>query len=229
MLLAIYPLLQGNFSLSFVQIGFITLAFQFSASLLQPVVGYVTDRRPFPYSLPIGMGFTCVGLLLLSRAWNYPSIIVAAVLVGAGSSVFHPASSRVARIASAGRHGLAQSIFQVGGNLGSSIGPLLAAFLIIPLGQSSMAWVSLAALAGIIILLQVSRWYSYFHSGFCVGQTHAWPEPAAQGGSQPRVSNCVMPMARAPRATTLCRGPGRTPPPPAVLSIRMPQRFLTVL
>lgn len=160
-LLAIYPVLQGNFDLSFVQIGFITLAFQFSSSLLQPAIGYFTDKRPQPYSLPIGMGFTFIGLLLLSQAWNYHSIIVAAFLVGAGSSVFHPESSRVARMASAGHHGLAQSIFQVGGNIGSSIGPLLAAFLIVPRGQSSVAWVSLAALTGIIILLQVSRWYSY--------------------------------------------------------------------
>lgn len=159
-LLALYPVLQGNFKLSFVQIGFITVAFQFSASLLQPIIGRFTDKRPQPYSLPIGMTFTMVGLLLLSRAWNYPCVLVAAILIGMGSSVFHPESSRVARMASAGRHGLAQSIFQVGGTLGSSIGPLLAAFLIVPLGQPSVAWVALAALVGIVILLQVSRWYS---------------------------------------------------------------------
>nr|WP_066458844.1 MFS transporter [Castellaniella caeni] len=159
-LLAIYPVLQGRFDLSFVQVGFITLAFQFSSSLLQPLVGRFTDRRPLPYSLPIGMGFTCCGLLLLSQAWNFPLVVLAATLVGAGSSVFHPESSRVARMASAGQHGLAQSIFQVGGNIGSSIGPLLAALLIVPRGQGSVAWVSLAALAGICILLGVSRWYA---------------------------------------------------------------------
>lgn len=159
-LLAIYPLLQGNFDLSFVQIGLITLAFQFSSSLLQPIIGLFTDKRPQPYSLPVGMGFTFCGLLLLSQAWNFHSILIAATLIGAGSSVFHPESSRVARMASAGHHGLAQSIFQVGGNIGSSIGPLLVGFLIIPHGQSSVAWVSLAALLGIAILIRVSRWYA---------------------------------------------------------------------
>ncbi len=159
-LLAIYPVLQGRFDLSFAQVGVITLAFQFSSSLLQPVVGRLTDRRPMPYSLPIGMGFTFCGLLLLSQAWNFPLVVLAATLVGAGSSVFHPESSRVARMASAGHHGLAQSIFQVGGNIGSSIGPLLAALLIVPHGQESVAWVSLAALAGICILCGVSRWYA---------------------------------------------------------------------
>ncbi len=159
-LIALYPVLKGNFSLSFTQIGIITLAFQFSASLLQPVIGAFTDKRPKPYSLPIGMGFTMLGLLLLSQAWNFPSVVLAATLIGMGSSVFHPESSRVARMASAGQHGLAQSIFQVGGNLGSSLGPLLAALIIVPLGQSSVAWFSLAALAAIIILSGVSRWYA---------------------------------------------------------------------
>jgi len=160
-LLALYPVLQGNFQLSFVQVGFITLAFQFSASLLQPVVGLITDKRPQPFSLPVGMTFTMLGLLLLSRAWNFPCVLAAAVLIGMGSSIFHPESSRVARMASAGQHGLAQSIFQVGGNLGSSIGPLLAAAFIVPMGQTSVAWVALAALVGIVILSQVSRWYSF--------------------------------------------------------------------
>ncbi|WP_345797841.1 MFS transporter [Castellaniella sp. MT123] len=159
-LLAIYPVLQGRFDLSFAQVGIITLAFQFSSSLLQPFVGRFTDRRPLPYSLPVGMGFTCCGLLLLSQAWNFPLVVLAATLVGAGSSVFHPESSRVARMASAGHHGLAQSIFQVGGNIGSSIGPLLAALLIVPRGQGSVAWISLAALVGICILFGVSRWYA---------------------------------------------------------------------
>ena len=159
-LLAMYPILQGNFDLSFAQVGIITLAFQFSASLLQPLVGRFTDRHPLPYSLPIGMGFTFCGLVLLSMAWNFPMVVLAATLVGAGSSVFHPESSRVARMASAGQHGLAQSIFQVGGNIGSSIGPLLAALLIVPHGQRSVIWVSAAALIGMLILYGVSRWYA---------------------------------------------------------------------
>lgn len=160
-LIALYPVLKGNFNLTFTQIGFITLAFQFSASLLQPLIGHFTDKRPKPYSLPIGMSFTFFGLILLSQAWNFTSIIIAASLIGMGSSVFHPESSRVARLASAGQHGLAQSIFQVGGNLGSSLGPLLAALIIVPLGQGSVAWFSLGALLAIAILYRVSRWYSY--------------------------------------------------------------------
>lgn len=159
-LLALYPVLKGNFSLSFAQVGVITLAFQFSSSLLQPLIGAFTDRRPKPYSLPVGMGFTLIGLLLLSQAWNFESVVVAAMLIGMGSSVFHPESSRVARMASAGQHGLAQSIFQVGGNVGSSLGPLLAALIIVPFGQGSVAWVSLAALAAMLILTRVSRWYA---------------------------------------------------------------------
>src|SRR5690606_6089474 len=124
-----------------------------------PLIGAFTDKRPKPYSLPIGMSFTLLGLLLLSQAWNFPSIVAAAALIGMGSSVFHPESSRVARMASAGQHGLAQSIFQVGGNIGSSLGPLLAALIIVPFGQGSVAWFSLAALAAIFILMRVSRWY----------------------------------------------------------------------
>ncbi len=159
-LLALYPVLQGRFSLSFAEVGLITLAFQFSSSLLQPLIGFFTDKRPLPFSLPVGMGFTFTGLLLLSQAWNFHSVVAAAMLIGMGSSVFHPESSRVARMASAGRHGLAQSIFQVGGNIGSSIGPLLAALIIVPFGQRSVAWVSLAALLAMFILYHVSRWYS---------------------------------------------------------------------
>lgn len=159
-LLALYPVLQGNFQLSFAQIGFITVAFQFSASLLQPVIGRFTDKRPLPFSLPLGMASTFLGLLLLSQAWNYASVLVAAVLIGIGSAVFHPESSRIARMASSGRHGLAQSIFQVGGNFGQSLGPLLAAFLIVPMGQGSVAWVSVLALVGIFILYRVSLWYA---------------------------------------------------------------------
>ncbi|HEY0296105.1 MAG TPA: MFS transporter [Bordetella sp.] len=159
-LLAIYPMLKANFSLSFAQIGLLTLVYQFAASLLQPWIGLYTDKKPMPYSLPVGMGFTLLGLLMLSVAPSYAFLLLAAALVGTGSSVFHPESSRVARMASGGRHGLAQSLFQVGGNLGSALGPLLAALVIIPHGQRSVAWFSLVALVGIVLLTQIGRWYS---------------------------------------------------------------------
>lgn len=159
LILAIYPLLREDFSLSFVQIGMITLTYQMTASLLQPLIGHFTDKHPQPWSLPVGMGFTLCGLVLLAMATTFPMILVAAALVGTGSSVFHPESSRVARMASGGRHGLAQSLFQVGGNFGSSLGPLLAALLIAPYGRGNVAWFSLAALLGIVVLLQISRWY----------------------------------------------------------------------
>ncbi|NRO94393.1 MFS transporter [Paraburkholderia sp. NMBU_R16] len=160
LVLAIYPMLKANFSLSFTQVGLITLTYQITASLLQPLVGIYTDKRPQPYSLPIGMGFTLSGLLLMSIAPNFGVLLVAAALVGCGSSVFHPESSRVARMASGGRYGLAQSLFQVGGNAGTSLGPLLAALVIIPHGQRSIAWFSVAALVAIVVLAQVGRWYS---------------------------------------------------------------------
>ncbi len=163
LILAIYPILKHDFHLSFAQVGLITLTYQLTASLLQPLVGTVTDRRPMPYSLPVGMGFTLCGLLLLAIAPNFPVLLLAAALVGTGSSVFHPESSRVARMASGGRHGLAQSLFQVGGNTGSSLGPLLAAWIIVPHGRGSVAWFSLAALLAIVVLLQVGRWYSHHH------------------------------------------------------------------
>lgn len=166
LILAIYPLLQADFSLSFVQIGMITLTYQIAASILQPIIGYYTDKYPQPYSLPIGMGFTLTGLLLLAMAESFPMILVAAALVGTGSSVFHPESSRVARMASGGRHGLAQSFFQVGGNLGSSLGPLLAALIIEPYGKGNVDWFSFAALLAIVVLLQVSRWYKQQHVSF---------------------------------------------------------------
>ncbi|QLK60289.1 MFS transporter [Enterobacteriaceae bacterium Kacie_13] len=159
LILAIYPLLQNEFALSFTQIGMITLTYQITASLLQPLIGYYTDKHPQPYSLPIGMGFTLSGLLLLAAAQSFPVVLLAAALVGTGSSVFHPESSRVARMASGGRHGLAQSLFQVGGNFGSSLGPLLAALIIAPYGKGNVAWFSLAALLGIVVLLQISKWY----------------------------------------------------------------------
>lgn len=159
LILAIYPMLKDNFSLSFGQIGLITLTYQITASLLQPLVGTYTDKHPKPYSLPVGMGFTLAGLLLMSVAPSFGVLLVAAALVGCGSSVFHPESSRVARMASGGRHGLAQSLFQVGGNAGSSLGPLLAALIVIPHGQRSIAWFSVAALVAIVVLTQIGRWY----------------------------------------------------------------------
>ena len=158
-IVAIYPLLKGEFDLTFFQIGAITLTFQLTASLLQPVVGMVTDRHPLPYSLPIGMCFTLSGLLLLSVAPSYPILLVAVALVGCGSSVFHPESARVARMASGGRFGLAQSIFQIGGNLGQAIGPTLAAVVVLTFGRNHVGWFGLLALLAIVVLLQVSRWY----------------------------------------------------------------------
>jgi FSR family fosmidomycin resistance protein-like MFS transporter len=156
---AIYPILKTSFALDFGQIGLITLAFQLTASLLQPLVGAYTDRHPLPYSLAVGMGLTLSGLLLLSQAPSYGVVLLAAALVGTGSSVFHPESSRVARMASGGRHGFAQSLFQVGGNAGSAIGPLLAALIVVPHGQGSVAWFSAAALLGMVILWNVGAWY----------------------------------------------------------------------
>jgi FSR family fosmidomycin resistance protein-like MFS transporter len=156
---AIYPLLKDSFRLDFGQIGLITLTFQVTASLLQPVVGIYTDKKPMPYSLAIGMGFTLTGLLLLSYAANFPMLLLAAALIGSGSSVFHPESSRVARMASGGQHGFAQSLFQVGGNVGSAIGPLLAAFIVMPRGQTSVAWFAIAALVAIALLTRIGSWY----------------------------------------------------------------------
>jgi len=155
---AMYPMLKSAYRLSFMQVGLITFTFQVTASLLQPIIGAFTDRKPKPYSLAVGMGFTLCGLLLLSAAHNFALLLLAAALVGTGSSVFHPESSRVARMASGGAHGLAQSIFQVGGNVGSSIGPLLAAFIVLPLGQHSVAWFGLFALLGIFVLTRVGHW-----------------------------------------------------------------------
>nr|WP_237488211.1 MFS transporter [Hufsiella ginkgonis] len=156
---AIYPLLKRNYHFSFTQIGMITFTFQLTASLLQPFVGFYTDIKPKPYSLAVGMTFTLLGLLALSMASGFPFILLAVALIGAGSSVFHPESSRVAHLASGGKKGLAQSIFQLGGNAGSAIGPLLAALIIVPFGQFSIAWFALAAIAGILILVQVGKWY----------------------------------------------------------------------
>jgi FSR family fosmidomycin resistance protein-like MFS transporter len=155
---AIYPLLKESYHLDFAEVGLITLTYQLTASLLQPLIGLHTDRRPRPYSLPAGMGFTLVGLIVLAVARSFTTILFAAALVGTGASVFHPESSRVARMASGGRHGLAQSLFQVGGNAGLALGPLLAALIVLPKGQSNVAWFSVAALLAIVLLTWVSRW-----------------------------------------------------------------------
>ena len=160
---SIYPILKTSFHLDFGQVGLITFTYQLVASLLQPFVGLYTDRRPQPYSLPVGMSFTLIGLLLLSIAPSFAILLAGSALVGLGSSVFHPESSRVARMASGGQHGLAQSIFQVGGNAGTAIGPLLAAFIVLPRGQHSIAWFSLAALLGIAVLSNVGNWYRKNH------------------------------------------------------------------
>jgi len=157
---ALYPILKDSYRLDFAQIGLITLAFQLTASMLQPVVGMVTDRRPQPFSLPIAMTCSLIGLLLLSVANSYGLILVSAALVGIGSSVFHPEASRVARMASGGRYGLAQSLFQLGGSTGSAIGPLLAAFIVVPRGQGSVAWFSLVALVAMTLLTYVGFWYN---------------------------------------------------------------------
>ena len=156
---AVYPLLKTRFLLDFGQVGLITLTFQLTASILQPFVGLYTDRRPLPFSLASGMGVSLVGLALLSRAASFHAVLIAAGLVGAGSAVFHPEASRVARMASGGKHGLAQSVFQVGGNAGSALGPLLAAAVVVPRGQAHIAWFCLAALLGIVVLTGVGRWY----------------------------------------------------------------------
>jgi FSR family fosmidomycin resistance protein-like MFS transporter len=163
LILALYPVLKGTFDLSFGQIGLITLVYQLTASLLQPLIGFATDRRPMPQLLPLGMLSTLTGLMLLAFAPSYAVVLLAAACVGLGSAVFHPESSRIARLASGGQHGLAQSLFQVGGNAGTAFGPLLAAAVIVPFGQRSVAWFGLAALLAIVLLLQVSRWYAHHH------------------------------------------------------------------
>jgi len=165
-LLAIYPMLKLGLNLSFGQIGLITLTYQLTASLLQPLIGLYTDHRPKPYSLPVGMGFTLVGLLSLSQAGSFEAVLLSAMLIGMGSSVFHPESSRVARMAAGSQPGLAQSLFQIGGNLGSAIGPLLAALIVVPYGQGSAAWFSLFALIGVIVLSFVGRWSSHHVANF---------------------------------------------------------------
>ncbi|MSO75176.1 MAG: MFS transporter [Alphaproteobacteria bacterium] len=160
---AIYPMLKNSLTLDFGQVGLITLAYQLIASVLQPIVGFYADRRARPYSLAIGMGSTLLGLVLLSMADSFGFVLLAAALIGMGSSVFHPEASRVARMASGGRHGFAQSLFQVGGSCGSAIGPLLAAFVVLQRGQGSIAWFSIVAFAGIVLLIAVGGWYKRNH------------------------------------------------------------------
>lgn len=178
---AIYPILKGGFDLDFGQIGLLTLTYQITASLLQPIVGLYTDRRPQPYSLPFGMGSTLLGLIAIAFAPNYPALLAGSALLGVGSSIFHPESSRLARLASGGAHGLAQSLFQVGGNLGSSLGPLLAAFFILPRGQTSLAWFALAALGGMSVLTMLGRWYK--------NNGHARPAPRRASVGHANLSN----------------------------------------
>ncbi|MBK1641964.1 MFS transporter [Chromatium okenii] len=176
LMIAIYPLFKTAFQLNFAQIGLITLAFQFTASLLQPLVGLYTDRHPLPFSLAAGMGCTFLGLITLSFASSFPMLLVAAAMVGTGSAVFHPEASRVARMASGGQHGLAQSIFQVGGNTGAALGPLLAAAIVLPHGQRSIALFSLIALLAMVVLTGVGRWYR---------QQQQRPHPAAATAAAP--------------------------------------------
>jgi len=156
---AIYPVLKARYGLSFGQIGAITLVNQITASLLQPVIGNVTDRKAMPFSLTAGMGFSLIGLVLLGLAGSYAALLVAVAMVGIGSAIFHPESSRVARLASGGRHGFAQSIFQIGGNAGAALGPLLAAFIVAPGGQGAVLWFVLPALLGMAILAWIGQWY----------------------------------------------------------------------
>jgi FSR family fosmidomycin resistance protein-like MFS transporter len=182
---ALYPMLKGSYHLSFGQIGLLTFTFQMTASLLQPLIGALADKSPRPYSLVAGMAFTLLGLLLLAFADRYALLLVAASLIGTGSSVFHPESSRVARMASGGRHGLAQSMFQVGGSFGSAAGPLLAAFIVLPHGQPSVAWFSLVALLGMLVLLNVGHWYKAHGlsrlARAASGHAHAPPEHVRRG------------------------------------------------
>lgn len=180
LLAALYPMLKEDYSLDFWQIGMLTLTFQLTASLLQPAVGLYTDKRPMPQSLPVGMASSMFGLILLAYASSYTLLLVGASLIGIGSAIFHPEASRVARLASGGRYGLAQSLFQVGGNFGTAIGPLLAAFIVVPRGQASVAWFAVIALLGMTILWQVGRWYTRYQAA------NAGRRPAANTVNLPR-------------------------------------------
>jgi FSR family fosmidomycin resistance protein-like MFS transporter len=187
---SVYPILKESYSLDYTQIGLITLAFQFTASLLQPVVGHMTDKKAQPYSLALGMGFTFFGLLLLSVAARYPVILIAAALVGLGSAVFHPESARIARLASGGRFGFAQSVFQLGGSFGTSMGPVLAALIVVPFGQPSIAWFSSIAFLAIVILWRIGAWYKpqIASRKFPAPKTH----PDAPNSSRVRIALLVL-------------------------------------
>jgi FSR family fosmidomycin resistance protein-like MFS transporter len=176
---ALYPLLKDSYHLSFTQIGLITLTYQATGSLLQPLVGFYTDRNPKPYSLVVGMGMTLLGLILLSQAAGFATLCLAAATVGVGSAIFHPEASRVARMASGGRHGFAQSLFQVGGNFGTSLGPLLAAAIIIPRGQWHLLWFTGLAFIGMLLLARVGRWYRR-------NLVRLQPRPRAAGAAAPK-------------------------------------------
>jgi FSR family fosmidomycin resistance protein-like MFS transporter len=156
---AVYPILRGEFALSFAQVGILTLVYQITASILQPLIGFYTDSRPQPYSLPFAMLASMVGLVTLAFAPSYAVLVAGAAMLGLGSSIFHPESSRIARLSSGGAHGLAQSVFQVGGNFGSALGPLAAAYIVLPRGQAGLARFAIAALGGVIIMTALSRWY----------------------------------------------------------------------
>jgi FSR family fosmidomycin resistance protein-like MFS transporter len=189
---SIYPILKNSFRLDFGQIGLLSLTYQVVASLLQPLIGLYTDRRPMPYALAIGMCFTLLGIVMLAMAPTFSLLLVAAAVVGTGSAIFHPESSRIARIASGGQHGFAQSVFQVGGNTGSAIGPLLAAFIVLPQGQLGMAWFSIAAVAGIFILYRVGRWRSHHLSRATASHLYRDVRPAL---SQRKVLGAIAVLA----------------------------------
>jgi MFS transporter, FSR family, fosmidomycin resistance protein len=187
---SVYPILKESYALDYTQIGLITLAFQFTASLLQPVIGHMTDKKAQPFSLALGMGFTFFGLLLLSVAARYPVILIAAALVGLGSAVFHPESARIARLASGGRYGFAQSVFQLGGSFGTSMGPVLAALIVVPFGQPSIAWFSSIAFLAIVVLWRIGIWYKpqIAQKKFAAPKAH----PDAPGSRRIKISLLVL-------------------------------------
>ncbi|MFJ2714068.1 MFS transporter [Pseudomonas sp. NPDC087346] len=185
---SIYPMLKANYGLSFTQVGLITLTFQLTASLLQPWVGYHTDRHPKPWLLPAGSICTLIGIVMMSMVGSFPLILLSAALIGIGSSTFHPEASRIARLASGGRYGLAQSTFQVGGNAGSAFGPLLAAAIIIPFGQSNVAWFGLFAVFALFVLFRISRWYAHHLNLFKLKAGQA----ATHGLSKGRVTSALV-------------------------------------
>lgn len=183
---ATYPLFKSGYGLNFAEVGLLTLTYQMSASILQPLIGYYTDKRPLPYSLPFAPIFSMTGIFTLSAAPTFAFLLTGAALLGIGSSIFHPEASRVARIAAGTSHGLAQSIFQVGGNLGSSLGPLLVAFIVLPRGLGSLAWFCLAAMVALLILIGIGRWYAHQHR-----TGSAKKEPARSDISTRRVAAAI--------------------------------------